>query len=536
MQSIHPVSPLHVGPSYAALALRGRRRATRPPRERTLIVTTLLAASTVSGCASLDPRADVARSANAVEQAVGVPAELMFSDPEVAAETTRALLADGLSAADATKVALLNSPLVRSAMLAVGVSRADFVQSTLFSNPTLFLSLRFPDGGGRPNVEFNLAQSIAELWIVPARSEAARRDLERTVLDSARVVSAVVLDVRRAYVRAVLAEEAATVAQVGEDNAHRFVMVAELRRKAGTGSDVDFNLARAQHLQARATHRLARATVIEAKADLCRLLGLGDDPHTLTLIEPIVAPDDWPASANRLLAIARQARLDLRTMDETIAAAEARARLERVRFLRSLDLGFAFELLERRSRGDRNLLAETFFDSLQSGALTAPNLAPRSSVATDTITGPTLSAELPLWDRNQAQIAKADRLLKQLRQHRDALLVDLAQDIHANLARATAAIENARLYRDELVPTAEKNVTLAQKAYRLGSTPFLSLLEAQRAYLSIRTGQIQALRAAAFAQIELERATGRPAATLRADQPDDPGDGPASSPAMEIAQ
>jgi cobalt-zinc-cadmium efflux system outer membrane protein len=181
-----------------------------------------------------------------------------------------------------------------------------------------------------------------------------------------------------------------------------------------------------------------------------------------------------------------------------------------------VDVGFAFELAERRSRGDRNWVAETFFDSLQSGALTAPNLMPRAPQRTDTIAGPTLSLELPLWDQNQARIARADRLLERVRQQRDALLVDVSQDIYADLARARIVAENARFYRDEFVPTARRNVTLAQEGYRVGRVPFLSLLEAQRAFLATRAGELEALREAALAAIELERATGRPAAALRA--------------------
>jgi outer membrane protein TolC len=202
-------------------------------------------------------------------------------------------------------------------------------------------------------------------------------------------------------------------------------------------------------------------------------------------------------------------------MDGLVASAEALARLERVRFLRSVDVGFAFELAERRSRGDRDWLAETFYDSLQSGALTPPNLMPRESQGTDTIAGPTLSLELPLWDQNRAQIAKADRLLEQARQRRHAALVGVAQDIHASLARVRMASENAAFYRSEFVPTAERSVTLAQEGYRVGNVPFLSLLEAQRAYLETRIRQLEALKAAALAEIELERATGRPVDVLR---------------------
>lgn len=449
-----------------------------------------------------------------MERAVGVPGELLLRDRASVETATRELLSNGLSAGESAQVALLNNPRVRAAMLSIGVSRADFVQSTLYSNPSFFLSVLMPDGGGRPYVEVNLAQNLAELWLVPARSKVAQHDLDQIVLEAARVTANIVLDVRQAYVRAVQSDAQIELAGDGLDIATKLVEVAVLRQQAGSGSEVDLNLARATKLQAETNLRNATLAAAEAKAELSRLLGLSDDPQRIVLTDSTRECATWKVSAEQLRKIARAARLDLQIMDQAVASAEAGARLERVRFLRSVDIGFSFQLEERRSRGDRDLLAESFFDSLQSGAPTAPNLMPRPSQGPSTIAGPTLSLELPIWDQNQAQIAKADRLLEQARQHRDAMLIDAAQDIHVGLARARTATENARFYRDEFVPTAERNVSLAQDGYRIGRVSFLSLLEAQRAYITTRTNQLDALRDAALAEIDLERVTGRPVAAL----------------------
>lgn len=510
---------LHVV-SACALRLAAARELAKPrlaPTVRLALgfapVTALLG---VGGCASLDARPDVQRAASAIERAVGIDGDLLVEDKDAASAATQALLVDGLTTDEAVQVALLNNPSVRAAVLSIGVSRADFVQSTLYSNPSLFLSLRFPDSGGRPNVEFNIAQSIAELWLVPARRQAARRDLDQVVLEAARATSFVVLDVRRACVRVVQAGEQVRLAEEGLGIAAALVEMAELRQTAGTGSEVDVNLARSAKLQAEVNQRNAALALIDAKADLNRLLGLETDPQDTMIVGATMHPTAGVIAADELQAVARESRLDLQIMDQAVASAESLARLERVRFLRSVDIGFSFELAERRSRGDRNWLAETFYDSVQSGALTPPNLMPRESQGTDTVAGPTLSLELPLWDQNQAQIAKADRQVEQARQRRDAALIEAAQDIYAGLARLQTARENARVYADAFVPTSSRNVKLAEEGYRIGRVPFLSLLEAQRAYISTRTGQIESLRDAALAEIELERVTGRPAAGWRA--------------------
>jgi|GEM_PF-848117 len=478
-------------------------------------------AAVTAGCASLNPRPDIERSAEAVERAIGVRADAIARDDDVAETTTRELFADGLTADEAVQFALLNNPRIRSAMLSIGVSRADFVQSTLYSNPSIFLSFRLPDGGGRSNVEFNLAQSIAELWLVPARKEAAQRDLDRTVLNAAQTTAGIVWDVRQAYVQAAQAESIVELGDVGLRISLDLVEMAELRQRAGSGSEVDVNLAKSQRLQSEINYRNARLAMIQAKAALCELLGHTGDPEKLSLADKLSPPSIQNVTADHLQEIARAARLDVQAMDQAIASAEALARLERVKFLRSVDLGFAFELAERRTRGNRNWLAETYYNSAQSNALTPPNFMPQSSQnVTNTIAGPTISMELPILDQNQAQIAKADRVLEQTRRLRDTLLVSVAQDIYAGLAKARTAAENARFYHDEFVPTADRSVSLAKEGYRIGRVPFLSLLEAQRAYLTTRGAELGALRDAAIADIELERVTGRPASDFNAESGD----------------
>ena len=469
----------------------------------------------VGGCASLDVRPDLERSAVAVERATGAMRQSLLLDAETAKTRTAELLTNGLTSDEAVQVALLNNPRVRAAMLSIGVARADFVQSTLFTNPTLTLSLRFPDGGGLANFEAVLTQNIAELWLIPSRKQAALRDLDRTVLEAARSAALVALEARTTYMRAVRSRRQAEIAQDNYALAEQLAEVSLLRRQAGTGNEIDINLAKTQKLAAETSLRNAKLAAFERLSDLARVLGLSESPHALALTETLPEPATWQASAEAFQEIAEQHRLDLQIAAQIVAAAEARTKEERVKFLKSISVGFAMERTERRSRGDRDWLAETYYDSLQANQLTPPNFMPRESQGADFILGPTFGLELPIWDRNQAQIAKADRLLEQAVQLRDALRIDAAQDIHSRLARARTASENARFYQDEQLPAAERNVNLSRDAYRAGRLSLLAVLEAQRSLLAARTGHLDALESAALAAIDLERVTGRSASVLR---------------------
>jgi len=486
----------------------------------------LLFLALFGGCATLDARPEMERSKAAIEHALGLPANVLLLDAEAAKAKTCELLEEGLTANEAVQLSLLNNPRARSAMLSVGVSRAEFVQSTLFTNPTLALSFRSPDGGGLANFEMGLSQNIAELWLIPSRKEVAQRQLDSTVLQAAATIATIAYDARRAYAATAKAREEEAIAREAFGLAEQLHEVARLRREAGSGSEIDVNLARTKQLELQTALRVARLATIEGYTDLFRVLGIADGPETLQLAESLPEPSEWNVSPDALQQIARENRLDLKIAEQTVGEALARVEEERARFLKSLEVGLALERAERRSDGGRNWAQETFSDSPQPGQLTPPNLMPQPDQGDDVIIGPTFGIELPLWDQNQAQIRKAELHAQQALQLRDALLIDAAQDIHSRLARARTAAENALFYRDELLPAAERNVALARESYKSGHASFVSVLEAERSYLAARGGSVDALASAAVATIELEQVTGRPASALLQSESTDSTAGP----------
>ncbi|MGB0716124.1 MAG: TolC family protein, partial [Phycisphaerae bacterium] len=153
---------------------------------------------------------------------------------------------------------------------------------------------------------------------------------------------------------------------------------------------------------------------------------------------------------------------------------------------------------------------------------------------TDVILGPTFGIELPLWDQNQAQIAKSDRMLEQLLHVRDAALVNATQDIHTRVARMETAAENARFYESLQLPAARRNIDLTREAYASGKLTFLTVLEAERKYLATRSDFLLAMETFALAMVELERATGCPAASWESQgEVDNSTEGAGASRAME---
>ena len=124
--------------------------------------------------------------------------------------------------------------------------------------------------------------------------------------------------------------------------------------------------------------------------------------------------------------------------------------------------------------------------------------------------------ELPLFDQNQAQVARAEFELLQANYLQDAIDREIVQESWAVHARAKTAFETAGFMRDELLPLRENGLRLAREAYRVGSTTLLTVLDAQRRLLEARAGYVDVQATAGLARIDLERIAGQPFAALSA--------------------
>ncbi len=468
----------------------------------------------LTGCASLDPAHDYHRAAKQVEVATGVDD---LYQPELEADIQQrigAMLEDGLSAEEAVRICLLNNPRIQAALFQIGVSRADFVQSGLLSNPSLSFAPRWPDGGGLSNLQLGMAQNIAELWQLPFRRRAATRDLKRVVLDTAREASLLGLRTRAAFYRAQRADE---LARIAADNVRVTQQLVELtigRRDAGAGNETDVTMAKAQHADARLRAQEADLQAIEARAELAELLGLTQSATHLDLIDDTTTPSPLVVTGEAVIESALAQRLDLKAARMAKEAATARVAFEKSRFIRSLEIGVT---AERNAQWDKSrgggLSASRTLDIDQDGNVTrntSIGREPREPQRSEWVFGPTFTIEAPIFDQNQAQIARAEFMERQASKLVEAIEREVAQQARIAAARLQTMTANVRLAREELTPLRERALSLSEDGYRAGRTAFLSVLEAQRALLDARARLAEAIQNHATAIVEVERVAGCP--------------------------
>ena len=473
-------------------------------------------AALAAGCATVDPRFDYEHARKHVAIATGQADVYRPDEDGLVRNKVEGLMADGITADEAVAVCLLNNPQLQASFYDIGISRADVVQSGLMSNPSLGLALRLPAGGGLANLEGGLAQNIADLWQIPVRKRAAERSLDGAILDVAREAAELAAEAKIAYYEAVGTLEGAKIAEENLKVAVELQEMALTRQKAGAANEIEANLARSLVLDAELVVVSSRFAGADARRTLAKLLGTVADANELVLLDPLPEiPAEIPAAGD-LVREARQSRLDLGAARQAVSAAAARLREQYRLILPTVEVGVEFERAERKRQGGRGLLADTGRASIANGALTAPEIQPRSErrVNTDFTIGPSISLELPIFDQNQAQIAKAKYEYAQTVRLLEALDRAVVQEVRGAVNRTLTAWKLAKLYGDRSVPLAQSNLDLSRKAYSAGQVSFLAVLEAQRFFLDSRSRYVDAAQAAATSIPALERTIGLPYAEL----------------------
>lgn len=477
------------------------------------LYTALIAmAGSLIGCATVNPGPDYRRAVEHVQRATAVE---MVYDPEgeqAVADRIDVLLADGLTVQEAAELALLNNPELQAAFHDIGIARAELVQAGLLSNPSLAVAFRLPAGGGLTGIDLDIAQNIADLWQIPVRKRIAERGLDRTILEVAGRATELAAEARSAYYAALGADERLRIARENLDITRKTLELTELRRQAGAGSELDVNLARGVVLEGQLRVDQARLAAADAKRTLATTLGLVADAQALVLTDALPDPPEYQLSLEWLVGTALIERTDVQAMRNAVRAAKERVILEYRRVFPTLEIGLS---LERDARGPipgRDILADTARSSIAAGRLTAPEIEPRSArdVDQDLAIGPGLMLELPIFDQNQAQIARARYEWERAGRLLQALERIVHQDVYGAIDQAQTAWQIAAFYRDDVLPQAQKSLDMSRESYHAGKASILSVLDAERTYLSASEGYAAALQESASAMPRLERVVGLP--------------------------
>lgn len=450
-----------------------RPRTSAASAARALVATSLL----VAGCGSVDPGPDYDRAVDEIRRATGAANVFHPERPEQVDRRVAELLEGGLGLREAVELGLLNNPLLGASFHEVGLASADRAQAGLLTNPSLNAVLRLPTSGGGTGFEGGLFASLLDLWQVPDRERVAEQALEQRVLQLAHEAALLAAEIRVAYVRAVTAERSVEIAMENRSAAASLVELAEARLAAAATTAIDANLAGLEQAATAIALRDAQLASGEAARRLKALMGLG--PEVELELEPLPprAVSHLPP-VEELERVAAEGRLDVRAARAALARAHAALERQRNRVWRSVQVGVGAE-----KDGDWSL-------------------------------GPGARLELPLFDQNRVQIAKALEETRRRERILAATVLAAMQEVRSADARLRAATDTLSIYEHEILARAEETLEQARSSYRLGKTTILPVIEAQRQVLDARQNHVRRQEQAAAALSDVERATGTHRETL----------------------
>ncbi len=427
----------------------------------------------LGGCAaSLDPKPDIDRAASTVLDRSGYRAawDEPWGDPDAVWDGETPLGVD-----QAVLLALRNNRAIRAEVEQIGAARADLVQAGLLPNPVLNLTLRFPiEGTTGPNfIGAAVVQEFAALWLRPSRMRAADARLNEGVLSLSDRALRLVADVKQLHARLVYGQRGLALTRSNIEMVEKSIDALERRARAGEGTQLDVNRGRQQLLALRAELGREEREVARDKRRLLEVMGIAEGDSQW---EATDQPASWelPADERLIMRLAREQRLDVAASRMVVEARAAELTEQERSRLRELGVGVGYE----------------------------------RDIEDDTSIGPVLDVPIPIFDINQAQIAKAGSLAR-------AALATYEAALQRAIAQARVAYVDAEnsaalvdLYRREVLVLAEGNLGLAQASLRAGQSDVTVLLEAQREVVGARRSLNQLESEAAQSFIELEYTVG----------------------------
>lgn len=465
----------------------------------------------LGSCTAIEPGGELQQARQRMDEATG-------HRPSWAVDTPLGQLTlspDGELTEDvAIDLALTNNRALRADIEMIGQAKAELIQAGLLSNPMLTAMLRFPEAGGRASLEFGLVKDFADLWLIPSRKRAAQSTLQNRLLSFTDNAVALVGDVRTMYAMLQYLERAVELQVENIEILRQAIDVAEARLRSGSNTQLDVNLLEGRRLQAELDLLQLRNERRTTQLSLLRLMGTATASTEWHTTQLAMAQADWNVGENILIEWGLRQRLDIQAAGWEVEAALAEFQQQKLRLIQSFGVGISGERMARRGLPGRNIAADTARASIANGQLTAPEIEPRSarrearSQEIDFVLGPVIEVPLPIFDQNQAQVARAQYRARELHERYCELEQRTAEQIRSSLVSRQTAAKRLDIYESSLLPLQHSNLQVAETAYQAGRESILTVLLAQQELIQARLGEAAAIRDERTATANLERELG----------------------------
>lgn len=365
------------------------------------------------------------------------------------------------------------SPHSRALAARVHVAKAEARVGTHIPNPSVGVTRE--DAGGATDEFYTAEQTLpvsGRLRLLRQAGDAAIRAVSEQSRHDLVLLRG---DVRRAFYVLLSAQERERVLEESVASLEEVLRVMLEREAAGEGSGYDVLRVERELSEWRSEFTDAQVAVLAPHAELAALLGLRDG--TPLQAAGTLAPPAATPSLEALLARALQTRGDLTGRQQ-----------QSTRFD-----------LERRA-AERQKIPEPVVGAGVK-RVTASGFRDTGYVASVTVS-------LPLFNRGQADAARARALQERTESEIAALGAQVEADVRASYAALQLRRKTAADYAAKLAGSSPELSRIARLSYEEGERGIFELLDALRVERAARTRLIDLQLAAKIAEIELDCAVG----------------------------
>jgi cobalt-zinc-cadmium efflux system outer membrane protein len=365
----------------------------------------------------------------------------------------------------------------------LSVAEARVVTAGLRPNPVLTFNAAFPDHTIYHN-NINPYSEMAHIDFVFERG--AKRESRLAVAENAKEVTrlqflntvrTLLLDVQNACVDVLLAKNNLTLAQENLHALNEVVQISTHRVRAGDLADVELQRVSLTALQYQNQVRKRESDLLIARKELQVLVGRSLQ-DSLVDVSGELRREGAPTNVEAVLHQALNLRPDLQALQRDQARSAADLRLQIAQGVVDYTIGAEYQRQQSPSR-----------DGNQYGV--------------------SLSVPLPVFNRNQGEILRAQEEHEQLAVKLRALEADVRKEVQAVYQRYQTAQETVQRIESEMLGKAEAVRNTMAYTYQRGASSLLEYLDAQRTFNETRQSYNEARADYARGLYQLDAVTGQ---------------------------
>jgi cobalt-zinc-cadmium efflux system outer membrane protein len=290
-----------------------------------------------------------------------------------------------------------------------------------------------------------------------------------TVVDNERTL---IFQVAQLFINVLLAESTLDLARTDLDSFQKTVDIGQFQMTSGAISENDFLKIKLQLLQFQQDVQQADLAKVQALSDLRQLLGYESVPAGYDVAGPFeYQPLAVSLDALQLKALAN--RPDLRAAQQNVTAADSQHQLA-------------------KANGKQDVTVSSNYSHVN---------------AINTVTF-SVSVPLPIFDRNQGEIARTQVAMTQAQQQQAAARGQVLTDVKDAYEGVQESARIAEYFRSGYLEVAQKSRDISEYAYRRGAIALLDFLDAERTYRATQLAYRQSVAAYLTALEQLRAAVG----------------------------